>query len=195
MSAPAPSKPRWLDDTLEKLLRPVQKLPVFADERSAVEQHRRVQLFAVVMLVSLMAVMGGAMLSAGAGPDMSTSTILQVVVAVPLGIALLFYGFLWLVFVRGRRDDGDHPWRWAATKQGLMLRRGTGTVHEGTWAQWRFEGYRYMTIKSRRGVIGLEASLNGETFLIDLKRIKGIRPNVALARAVVQQLAVEGDKP
>jgi len=194
MSTPPAGPPPWLDDTLQKLLRPVQKLPVFADERTAKEQHRRVQIFSLIALVVLVTVLGGGFLALGVGPEVSATTILLMVAVVPLGIALLFYCFLWLVFVMGRKDDGDHPWRWAATKQGLMLKRSTGKIHEGAWGDWRYESYRYLTIKNQRGVIGLEVSLNGETFLIDLKRIKGIRPNVRLARAVVQQLAIEGEK-
>ncbi len=191
----APIKPQWLDEWLEKLLRPVQKLPVFADERTAQEQHRRVQYFALATLLSLMVAFGGALFAMGIAQQFPTMTLLHMVVTLPVVVAVLMYGLLYLVLVRGRKDDGDHPWRWAATKQGLMLKRSTGKIYEGTWAQWRFEGYRYMSYRGSRGVTGLEVSLDGETIVIDLKRIKGIRPNLRLARAVVQQLAVEGDKP
>jgi len=192
-STPGPTKPQWLDYWLEKLLRPVQKLPVFADERTAKEQHRRVLYFALATLVSLVVAFGGSLLAMGVAPQFPTMTLLHMVGTLPVVVAVLMYGFLYLVLVRGRKDD-DHPWRWAATKQGLMLKRSTGKIHEGTWAQWRYEGYRYISYRGSRGVTVLEVSLNGEKFPIDLKRIKGIRPSLRLARAVVQQLAVEGDK-
>jgi hypothetical protein len=194
MNEATPGKPRWLDYSLEKLLRPVQKLPVFADERTAKEQHRRVQYFALATLLSLMVTLGGALLAMGIAPQFPTMTLLHMVVTLPVVVAVLMYGFLYLVFVHGRKDDGDHPWRYAATKQGLIVKRRNGKTHEGTWAQWRFEGYRYMSYRGSRGVTGLDLSLNGETLYLDLKRIKGMRPHLRLARAVVQQLAVEGDK-
>ncbi|MEO8559659.1 MAG: hypothetical protein ABI439_11395 [Rhodospirillales bacterium] len=173
----------------------MQKLPVFADERTAQAQHRRLQWLMLGFIVACVGALSGLLLGFGAARALPLDTLLIMILGVPVGLAVLLYALLYFSFVRGRRDDGDHPWRWAAVKTGLMLKRSNGKIHEGSWAEWRFKGYRYMTIRNQRGVIGLEVSLNGETFLIDLKRINGLRLGGRLARAVVQQLAVEGDKP
>jgi hypothetical protein len=187
-----PIKPKWLDSWLEKLLRPVQTLPVVTAERTARQQHRRLQWVTLGMLAALVAILGGLLLAFGAGQAMPLKVFLEVVVALPLIVAALFYAALYVTLVRNKRDDGDHPWRFAVTGKGLRIERSGGAkLHDGAWSDWRFVGYKYISVKHQRSVTRLELALNGEQLTIDLNRVPG---GLALARAVVQQLAIEGDK-
>ncbi len=182
-------KPAWLDPWLGKLLRADQALPVVAAERTAHQQHRRLQVAAAILLAALMVLLATALLVFGPGQAPTTALFLEVVVALPLIVAALFYGALYVTLVRGNRDDGDHPWRYVASATGLRIERSNGArIHDGAWRDWHFVGYRHITVKRQRSITGLELSLNGEALTIDLNRVPG---GPALVRAVVQQLAAE----
>lgn len=187
-----PLRPQWLDPWLEKLLRPMQRLPVVTVERTAQQQHRRLQTAAAILLAVLVVLLGAALLAFDAGRAPAVATFLEVAVLLPLIVTALFYGALYVTLVRGKRDDGDHPWRYVANEAGLRIERRNGAqVHDGKWRDWRFAGYRHITVKRQRSITGLDLTLDGQTLTVDLNRVLG---GLALARAVVQRLAARDDE-
>ncbi len=118
-----------------------------------------------------------------------TLQIVKITFGVPLGIAVLLYLFLYFAFVRGRHHYNDHSWKFRATAQGLRVDCGNGQIYDAPWERWRYASYTYMVAKMQRGVTGLDLVLDGNKIAIDLTRLGN---GLALARAVVQQLAVKG---
>lgn len=180
-------RPVWLDQWIGKLLRPKQALPVNAAERSRSQQHGRLLLMIFVFLVVLSALFGFAMF----GSDLRSVSLgekLKIAVGVPVGLAVLMYLFLYWVFVRGKADHQGHPWKFRATAQGLRVDCGAGQILDAPWSRWQYEAYTYMTVKMQRGITGIDISLDGKKIAIDLKRMNN---GLALARAVVQQLAAK----
>ena len=178
------TKPDWLDESLGRLMRGRQQLPVHTAERSQAEQHGRLLLIIAGFVVVLAAALNGLLF--GVGVRMAMAEILQITLGVPLGLAVLLYLFFYFVFVRGRRDDGDHPWTFFADARGMSLERANGARIGAPWSRWRYEGYFYGMVKTQRFVKGLDLSLDGEAIRIDLTRV---RKNHYLARAILQGLA------
>ncbi len=180
----ADAKPAWVDQWLSRLLRPEQALPVFAAERSDKQQHRRLLRLSIVFFAGLTGALNAVVFGIGLS-KLAMVEIFKMTIGLPLGLAVVLYVFVYFVFVRGRHDYSERSWKFRASSEGLRVDCGDGRIYEAPWARWRYESYTYSVAKMRRGITGLDLSLDGEKIAIDLKRVNN---DVALARAVVQQL-------
>ena len=180
----ATPRPDWIDDTLAPLLRRRVKWPVAASERSQAQQHRRLQLLSAGSAVFLIATFNALIL--GFGAYLPVKEHLLITVAVPLGVIGLLYLLLYFVQVRGRRDQQGHPWKFYADARGMSLEMADGARVGGRWQDWHYEGYVYGSFRNNRFLKGIELSLDGRRYAIDLLRIPRSAP---LARGIVQGLA------
>jgi hypothetical protein len=198
MDMPRPGT-TWRDVMLERSARGRLDLPLVVQERSRRDQHRRILRFAAIAAIALAianaAIFGGTgSLSGLTDPklrDPNLPTIAAVVLlAVPLGVAVLIYGIFWFATVRGMRDDDGHPWRIEATEHELVITRADSTRLAAPWSRWSYESYRFTTYNGAPiAVTALALSLDGRAMVIDLRRAS--RPR-RLLRAILQRLAAHG---
>lgn len=180
----AAPRPDWIDGTLAPLLRHKVKWPVAASERGQAQQHRRLQRLVAGFIVLLIGTFNALIL--GFGVPLPLPVHLIVTVAVPVGVLGLLYVILYFVQVRGRRDEDGHPWKFYADARGMSLEMADGGRVGGRWQDWHYEGYVYGTFRNNRFLKGIDLSLDGRRYGIDLLRIPR---SAQLARGIVQGLA------
>jgi len=192
----------WQDSILHRLAKPAVALPLQVSELRHDELKRKVKRFvlaatAITFLVFalLFAVLG--IFPGFIDRDALTSfddnaelTLLALLFGLPIGTGLLVLLLIHGRF-RRRKDEDDHPWRFAVTRDGLEVVSAGGNRLVGAWAEWQFAGYRYLSLKGNRMPTGLEVAQGGDRVEIEFSRFRR-RDAGQLAAAVLQGLASAG---
>lgn len=187
----------WQDDVLRRLAKKKVPLPADVTELTHEALLRKTRRFILILVAVEMVALGTIFAFAGIFPGFVDEArigfdaeaelwVTAILIGLPVGSGLLVR---WLIGgrIRRRPDEGDHPWRFLVTGEGMDVTTAGGRRLAGPWPSWTYRGYRYITVKHSRIPIGLTVACDDTEIAIEFSRFTR-RDATALMRAVMQGL-------